>query len=164
MLTNLQAWSSRAYYGGRVEFDNENISGALEPEVPVATDDPQISIQAVWRYKWDKPEARGSPRRILQSPSNIRTGPRPMSWDWRIQHAMVDGEQGVIRLDDNVEGTPMVKAIAKYALREPLTKQGNFGTCKIHRWGLDEPNDEPPYVGTTRFGESVREVPPPYSE
>ncbi|CAD0093933.1 unnamed protein product [Aureobasidium mustum] len=165
MLTNLQACANRAYYGGRVEFGNENASGAIESEDPVAADSPQISIQAVWRYKWDKPEARSSLRRVCQSPSDINTGPRPVSWHWRIQHAMVDGEQGVISLHDEISGTaPMVKAIAKYALREPLTKQGNFGTCKIHKWGLHEPNDERPYVGTTRFGESVRELPPPYSE
>lgn len=165
MLANLQTWANRAYYGGRVHFDNENISGILEPEVPATADNSQIGIQAIWRHKWEKPEARSSPRRVLQSPPNICTGPRPMSWGWRIQHAMVDGEQGVISLNDEVStGAPMTKAIAKYALREPLTMQGSFGTSRIHKWGMDEPHDEPPYAGTRHFGESVRELPPPYAE
>ncbi|KAG9827718.1 hypothetical protein KCU98_g9296, partial [Aureobasidium melanogenum] len=163
MLANLQTWAERARYGGRVGFDNENITGALEPEPPTASDSPQINIRAVWRYKWDKPEVKSSSRRVLQSPQNIQPGPRPMSWDRRIQHAMVDGEQGVISLSDDVSaGVPMTKAVAKYALHETLTMQGNFGTSKIHKWGLDEPNDEPPYVGTRRFG--AREFPPAYTE
>ncbi|KAG9605598.1 hypothetical protein KCU77_g3596, partial [Aureobasidium melanogenum] len=165
MLANLQTWAERARYGGRVGFDNENISGALRSEPPTASDNAQIIIRAVWRYKWDKPEVKSSSRRVLQSPQNIRTGPKPMSWDRRIQHAMVDGEQGVVYLDDDVSaGVPMTKAVAKYALHETLTMQGNFGTSRIHKWGLDEPNDEPPYVGTRRFGGFVRELPPAYNE
>lgn len=165
MLANLQTWAERARYGGRVGFDNENITGTLGLELPAASDHPQIKVRAVWRYKWDKPEARSTSRRVLQSPQNIRTGPMPMSWDRRIQHAMVDGEQGVISLGDNVGGgLPMTKAVAKYALHETLAMQGNFGTSKIHRWGLDEPNDEPSYLGTRGFGGSVRELPPAYTE
>ncbi|KAH0359188.1 hypothetical protein KCU65_g10091, partial [Aureobasidium melanogenum] len=152
MLANLQTWAERARYGGRVGFDNENITGTLKSKLPAAPEDTQTKIRAVWRYKWNKPE-------------NIRTGPIPMSWSRRIQHAMVDGEQGVISLGDNVSaGVPMTKAVAKYALHETLAMQGNFGTSKIHKWGLDEPNDEPSYVGTRGFGGSVRKLPPAYTE
>lgn len=164
MLAILQTWANRTYYGGRVGFDNGNISGDLNSESPAPSDAPHISVRAVWRYKWEKPEARSSARRVLQSPPNIRTGSAPMSWPWRIQHAMADGKQGVIGLGDEITGAPMLKVIAKYALREPMTMQGNFGTCKIHKWGMDEPNDEPSYIGTRRFGESVRHPPPAYTE
>ncbi|KAG9524854.1 hypothetical protein KCU93_g6107, partial [Aureobasidium melanogenum] len=161
MLDNLRTWAERARYGGRVGFDNENITGALESETPTASDNLQTNIRVVWRYKWNKPEVKGSSRRVLQSPQNIRPGPRPMSWDRRIQHAMVDGEQGVVSLADDVSaGVPMTKAVAKYALHETLTVQGNFGTSRIHKWGLDEPNDEPPYVGTRQVGSSGRGLPP----
>ncbi|KAG9568431.1 hypothetical protein KCU71_g839, partial [Aureobasidium melanogenum] len=165
MLANLQTWAERARYGGRVGFDNENITGAFKSEPPATSDNPQINIRAVWRYKWNKPEVKGSSRRVLQSPRNIRSGPRPMSWDRRIQHAMVDGEQGVASLDDDVSaGVPMTKAVAKYALHETLTMQGHFGTSRIHKWGLDEPNDNPPYVGTRRFGGSVKEFRSAFTE
>ncbi|KAH0345869.1 hypothetical protein KCU83_g7554, partial [Aureobasidium melanogenum] len=165
MLANLQTWAERARYGGRVGFDNGSITGTLKSEPPAASDNPQINIQAVWRYKWNSPEVKGSSRRVLQSPQNIRLGPRPLSWGRRIQHAMVDGERGVVSLDDDVSaGVPMTKAVAKYALHETLTMQGHFGTSRIHKWGLDEPNDNPPYVGTRRFGGSVKEFQPAYTE
>ncbi|KAG9514895.1 hypothetical protein KCV07_g7743, partial [Aureobasidium melanogenum] len=165
MLDNLQTWAERARYGGRVGFDNENITGALESETPTGSDNLQTNIRVVWRYKWNKPEVKGSSRRVLQSPQNIRPGPAPMSWDRRIQHAMVDGEQGVVSLADDVSaGVPMTKAVTKYALHETLTVQGNFGTSRIHKWGLDEPNDEPPYVGTRRIGSSGKGLPPAWTE
>ncbi|KAK5999982.1 hypothetical protein QM012_005070 [Aureobasidium pullulans] len=165
MLARLQTWAKLSCYGGRVAFNNVNVSGALTSKSLAASDEPRISIQAVWRYKWERPEARPSPRHVLQSPPNTWTDPRPMTWNWRIQHAMVDGEYGVISLSDDTGGpAPMIKAIAKYALHEPLTMQGNFGTCKIHKWGLDEPNDEPAYAGTRHFGRArTGELPPPYA-
>lgn len=89
-----------------------------------------------------------------------------MTWDLRIQHAIIDGEKGVISLEDDINRVPpTVKAIAKYDLHETLITQGNFGTSRIHKWGLDEPNDEPPYVGARHLGGAMRiELPPPYSE
>jgi hypothetical protein len=89
-----------------------------------------------------------------------------MTWNLRIQHAIIDGDKGVIGLGDDISRVaPMVKAIAKYALHETLTMQGNFGTSRIHNWGLDEPNDEPPYAGTRHIGGARRiELPPPYSQ
>ena len=94
-----------------------------------------------------------------------------MSWGLRVQHAIVDGENGVITLEDDVNRRPpFMKAMAKYALHETLSRQGDlrqgqFGMSRIHDWGLDESNDDPPYVGTRHFGEAPRvELPPPYSE
>jgi hypothetical protein len=146
----------------------EDVSDALEPEYGTTSmfTRPSISIQAVWRYKWDEPKVRSTARYALMSTPNIRTGPRPMTWNLRIQHAIIDGDKGVIGLGDDISRVaPMVKAIAKYALHETLTMQGNFGTSRIHNWGLDEPNDEPPYAGTRHIGGARRiELPPPYSQ
>ncbi|CAD0110339.1 unnamed protein product [Aureobasidium uvarum] len=162
MFASLKTWSKRARYGGRVKFDNENKSGPLDSG---SYGGPRISVQAVWRYKWDKPKVQSTTRYALPTTPSIRSGPRPMTWDLRIQHAMVDGQKGAIGLEDETSGVPMIKAIAKYALHETLTMQGSFGTSRIHKWGLDEPNDEPPYVGARHLGGAARiELPPPYTE
>ena len=94
-----------------------------------------------------------------------------MSWGLRVQHAIVDGEQGAITLEDDINRRPpFMKAMAKYALHENLKRQGDlrqgqFGMSRIHDWGMDEPNDERPYVGTRHFGEAMpMELPPPYGE
>ncbi|KAI4721922.1 hypothetical protein E4T48_01875 [Aureobasidium sp. EXF-10727] len=162
MLTSLRTWANRASYGGRVEFNNENTSGSLDLG---SSGGPRIGIQAVWKYKWNTPKAQSRTRHALPTTPNLRPGPKPKTWDLRIQHAMVDGQTGAIGLGDETSGFPMIKAVAKYALHETLTTQGNFGTSKIHKWGLDEPNDEPPYVGARHFGGAGRtELPPPYNE
>jgi len=165
MIASFQRWASLAKYGGRITMEIQDFSNTLEPEHGMSSR-PDISIHVVWRYKWDKPEVRSTTRYALPSASNIRIGPRPMTWNLRIQHAIVDGDKGVISLEDDISRvTPMVKAIAKHALHETLTTQGNFGTSRIHSWGLDQPNDEPPYDGTRHLGGARRiELPPPYSE
>ncbi|KAG9959607.1 hypothetical protein KCU61_g7354, partial [Aureobasidium melanogenum] len=145
MLANLQTWAERARYGGRVGFDNENITGAFRSEPPATSDNPQINIRAVWRYKWNKPETY-----VLGSANPARYG------RWRARRRQLD--------DDVSAGVPMTKAVAKYALHETLTMQGHFGTSRIHKWGLDEPNDNPPYVGTRRFGGSVKEFRSAFTE
>jgi hypothetical protein len=166
MDASFRKWASLAKYGGRVALEADTISSSLgsTPRTPWMSTRPGISVQAVWRYKWDKPEVRSTTRYALPSTPVIRTGPRPMTWNLRIQHAIVDGHKGVIRLEDDVSrGAPMIKAIAKHALHETLSMQGNFGTSRIHDWGLDEPNDGPPYVGTRHLGGARRiELPPPY--
>jgi hypothetical protein len=166
MDASFQRWVSLAKYGGRVALDVGNVSGSLQSEDRTAwtSNRSHISIQAVWSYKWDKPKVRSTTRYALPTRPIIPIGPRPMTWNLRIQHAIVDGEKGAIGLGDDISpGAPMIKAIARYALHETLTMQGNFGTSRIHNWGMDEPNDEPPYVGARHLGGAMRvELPPPY--
>jgi hypothetical protein len=165
MNASFQKWASLAKYGGRVALDVETISSSLRltPHTPWMFTKPSLSIQAIWKYKWDKPEVRSTTRYALPSTPDVRTGPRSMTWNLRVQHAIVDGDRGVISLGDDISRVaPMVKAVAKYALHETLTIQGNFGTSRIHNWGLDQPNDEPPYFGTRHLGGARRiELPPP---
>ncbi|KAI4752507.1 hypothetical protein E4T52_15244 [Aureobasidium sp. EXF-3400] len=168
MDANFQRWASRARYGGRIAFELENVSGTLKPEhhTRSTSDTPNISIQAIWRYRYNPPKPRNTTRPALPPTTNLHPGPRPMTWDLRIQHAIIDSEKGVITLEDDINQVPpTIKAIAKYALHETLTRQGNFGTSRIRKWGLDEPNDDLPYVGDRSIGGGVRvELPPPYSE
>ncbi|KAI5206507.1 hypothetical protein E4T39_02432 [Aureobasidium subglaciale] len=167
MAARLQVWANHARYGGRVQFEHESVSGTLVSDAPQTptSDKSCTSIRVVWRYKWAKLTTTKSPAgRRLPSHPNIYPGPRPKTWDMRVQHAMVDGQRGVIDLEDDIEGgSPMMKAMAKYTLREPVTVQGQFRTSKIHRWGMDEPNDEPTYVGYPTFGGAAwAEQPPLY--
>ena len=165
MAASFQRWAGRARYGGRVKFEVESVFGSFGSEHRTS-DRLDISIQAVWRYKWNAPRVQSTTRHALPSAPSIRLEPRPMTWDLQIQHAIVDGEKGAISMEDDISlVAPMLKAIKKYALNESLMRQGNFGTSKIHNWGLDEPNGEPPYIGARHFGGPVRtELPPPYSE
>jgi hypothetical protein len=165
MDASFRKWASLAKYGGRIAQEVETAPSSLgsADRTPWMSDKPDISIQAVWRYKWNKPEVLSTTRYALPSTPTIRTGPRPMTWNLRVQHAIVDGDKGVISLADDISRVaPMVKAIAKYALRETLTMQGKFGTSRIHNWGLDQPNDEPTYIGTRHLGGASRiELTPP---
>ncbi|KAI5272535.1 hypothetical protein E4T47_04201 [Aureobasidium subglaciale] len=164
MAARLQTWANYTRYGGRVQFEHESVSATLVPEMPTS-DKSCTNIRVVWKYRWTKPPTTKSPtQRRLPSHPNIYPGPRPKTWEMRVQHAMVDGERGVIALeDDTVGGSPMMKAMAKHTLYEPLTVQGQFRTSKIHRWGMDEPNDEPSYIGYQSFGAGARaDLPPPY--
>lgn len=170
MNASYQRWARLAKYGGRIDLELDSVSGFLGSEHDPSAR-PGISIQAVWRYKWNKPESQGTIRRFQPLTRNIQMSPSPMSWGLRVQHAIVDGACGAITLEDDIDRRPpFLKAMAKYALHETLTTQGDlrlgqFGTSRIHDWGLDEPNDEPSYVGTRHFGEAARmELPPPYSE
>jgi len=170
MDASYRQWARLARYDGRLELESDRVSDVLESEYQTS-DKPNISIQAVWRYKWNRPQARSPAPRTLPPIQNVQRGPKPMTWNLRVQHAIVDGEQGAITLEDDIsQRPPFMKAMAKYALYETLstqggTRQGQFGTSRIHEWGLDEPNDEPPYVGTRHFGEAVQtQLPPPYSE
>ncbi|THZ18528.1 hypothetical protein D6C91_05483 [Aureobasidium pullulans] len=156
MARNLQISANFAQYGGRVQFEHEN-STELSPSTPIqrsGSDTPAVEILLVWKYKsWIRPKAPGQTRHALPAHPNLHPGPRPVTWNHRIQHAMVDGQHGLITLEDEfVQVAPMLKAVRKYALHEHLTMQGHFGTSRIHKWGLDEPNEEPPYVGTSHFG------------
>jgi hypothetical protein len=166
MHASFQRWASLAKYGGRVALEVKNASGSLQSEHLTSwmCNRPDITIQAVWRYKWEKPKARSTTRYALPTRPSVPHGPKPMTWNLRIQHAIVDGERGAIGLGDDISpGAPMIKAIAKYALHETLTMQDNFGTSRIHNWGMDEPNDEPTYVGARHLGGAMRvELPPPY--
>ncbi|KAI4854459.1 hypothetical protein E4T44_00159 [Aureobasidium sp. EXF-8845] len=126
MVASFRRWASLAKYGGRITMEVEDVSNALSPEHGTywLSTRPEISIRAVWRYKWDEPKVRSTTHYALPLTPGIRTGPRPMTWNVRIQHAIVDGDKGVISLGDDISrGSPMVKAIAKYALHEPLTMQ-----------------------------------------
>ncbi|KAI5204326.1 hypothetical protein E4T38_04719 [Aureobasidium subglaciale] len=165
MAARLQTWANHARYGGRVQFEHKSVSATLVPEMPTSNKS-CTNIRVVWKYKWTKPSTTKSPaQRRLPSRPNICPGPRLKTWEMRVPHAMVDGERGVIALgDDVVGGSPMIKAMAKHALYEPLAAQGQFRTSKIHRWGMDEPNGEPSYLGYRSFGAGARaDLPPPYS-
>ncbi|KAI4735785.1 hypothetical protein E4T50_13702 [Aureobasidium sp. EXF-12298] len=168
MDASFQRWANLARYGGRTTFTLDNISNSLRPEsrTNATSNKPHISIKAIWKYKYNAPKPRSTTRYVLPTTPNLHPGPRPMTWDLRIQHAIVDGEKGVISLEDDISRvSPTVKAIAKYALHETLTRQGNFGTSRIRKWGLDEPNDKVAYVGARHLGGAMRiELPPPYSE
>jgi len=170
MDASYQQWARLARYGGRLELESDLVSDVLRSEY-WTSDKPSISIQAVWRYKCNKPQARSPTPRTLPPIQYVQRGPKPMTWSLRVQHAIVDGEQGAITLKDDIsQRPPFMKAMARYALYETLSNQGDvragqFGTSRIHEWGLDEPNDEPPYVGTRHLGEAVQmQLPPPYSE
>ncbi|THY11839.1 hypothetical protein D6D01_08786 [Aureobasidium pullulans] len=156
MTLSLQRSAEHARYGGRVQFKLENVTESPSDTTthkPVI-DGQSIQVSLAWKYKpWYKPEVEGQSCRNLPASPSICTGPRPVTWNHRIQHAMVDGQHGLITLEDEfAQVAPMMKAIRKYALYEPLGIQGHFGTSRIHKWGLDEPNEEPPYVGRSYFG------------
>ncbi|THW35044.1 hypothetical protein D6D21_09334 [Aureobasidium pullulans] len=156
MARNLQISANFAQYGGRVQFEHENLT-ELPPRTPMqrpVPDTPGVEILLVWKYKsWIRPKAPGQTRHALPAHPNLHPGPRPTTWNYRIQHAMVDGQHGLITLEDEfVRVAPMMKAVRKYALHEHLTMLGHFGTSRIHKWGLDEPNEEPAYVGRSHFG------------
>lgn len=158
MTLSLQDLARKARYGGRLRVKCAEGSAAWPHEktdVQEATPT-WIHVEAIWKHKgWSTqaPDSQGQSEQLV-----IRPGPRPMDWGQRIQHAMVDGERGLITLEDQIERhAPFIKAMRKHGLYEPLQNNGPIGTGKIHLWGQDEADGDTAFVGYPHF--TTREAP-----
>lgn len=154
--TNIKRCADVVKYAGSldVEVHCTDIESTL-PSVddvlvePTSRTEPSITVMKEWAANWrlerDPLVDRTAPFRLPSSPNIVRRTSSNRTWLNRLQHAIVDGHRGYIKLDDEIADglSPRMKAIQSKGLETVVCSQAELRgsvrrTTNLDTWGGDD--------------------------